>query len=100
MGALIDKTCLVWRQLKCSNSTGACLLYDITTFRYVTHGVTLACMFVALIFAVIVYILIKKKDKSSDFNQTVIEEVSVNGFIENQGTMSNNKQSDTVQATV
>lgn len=45
--SIIDSTCMLWN--KSCDEDGACLLYDIDSFRYLMHGVPVAVLLIACI---------------------------------------------------
>ncbi|XP_008952579.1 solute carrier organic anion transporter family member 1A2 isoform X1 [Pan paniscus] len=58
-GALMDSTCLHWGTLKCGES-GACRIYDSTTFRYIYLGLPAALRGSSFVPALIILILLRK----------------------------------------
>uniref|UniRef100_A0A2I2Y657 Solute carrier organic anion transporter family member n=1 Tax=Gorilla gorilla gorilla TaxID=9595 RepID=A0A2I2Y657_GORGO len=58
-GALMDYTCLHWGTLKCGES-GACRIYDSTTFRYIYLGLPAALRGSSFVPALIILILLRK----------------------------------------
>ncbi|KFR03673.1 Solute carrier organic anion transporter family member 1C1, partial [Nipponia nippon] len=58
-GALIDKTCLKWGSTSCGQR-GACRLYDSNAYRYVYLGLAAVLRGPSYLFAIFLYILIKK----------------------------------------
>ncbi|XP_054447343.1 solute carrier organic anion transporter family member 1A2 isoform X2 [Pteronotus mesoamericanus] len=58
-GALLDSTCLHWPTFKCGES-GACRIYDSTTFRYIYIGLPIALRGLSFIPAILILIILRK----------------------------------------
>ncbi|KAM5333580.1 solute carrier organic anion transporter family member 1A2 isoform 1-T3 [Glossophaga mutica] len=58
-GALMDSTCLHWPTFKCGES-GACRIYDSTTFRYLYLGLPISLRGLSFIPAVFILIILRK----------------------------------------
>ncbi len=63
-GNLFDSACLVW-QMTCGTS-GACLHYDTTKFRYYMHGVTLIFQVASLLFGLATLYFVKQRFSGKD----------------------------------
>ena len=46
-GVFVDQACLIWQ--KVCDTTGSCLLYDVTRLRYSIVGVTMISYFFGLV---------------------------------------------------
>ncbi|CAG0884629.1 unnamed protein product [Darwinula stevensoni] len=55
-GAIIDSTCLIWKEPTCGTGKGNCAFYDSDKFRIALHAWTAGFVAVALIFDVLVWI--------------------------------------------
>jgi len=74
-GALIDSSCRLWQTStpsSCSDGAGSggrsrgarggsCLLFDTDAFRWRTYGVALAVQVLQLVFAVLLYVSIRRR---------------------------------------
>lgn len=58
-GALMDSTCLHWPTFKCGES-GACRIYDSTTFRYLYLGLPIALRGISFFPALLILIILRK----------------------------------------
>ena len=77
IGALIDSTCILWDE-SCGKR-GACLLYDIASFRYLTYGVGFGVLVLVLACKVILWYLIRDmKFDDFDVEQVMPMEVKIN----------------------
>ena len=85
-GTLFDSTCRIW-QNKCG-SRGACLIYDIGSFRYYMHGVTVGIQGLAFLLAGIMYYFVVKRFTAK--NESIDETVG----IEKEAMLALNSKSD------
>ena len=77
IGALIDSSCILWDE-SCGKR-GACLLYDIASFRYLTYGVGFGVLVLVLACKVILWYLIRDmKFDDFDVEQVMPMEVKIN----------------------
>ncbi|XP_045040133.1 solute carrier organic anion transporter family member 1A2 isoform X2 [Desmodus rotundus] len=58
-GALMDSTCLHWPTFKCGES-GACRMYDSTTFRYLYLGLPIALRGLSFVPALLILIILRR----------------------------------------
>ena len=72
-GKLIDGTCLIW-QRKCGRR-GSCLLYDVTHYRYITHGTALAAFVMAFLMCLVGWWLVRgvKTENKEDVELDTID---------------------------
>ncbi|CAH1773391.1 unnamed protein product [Owenia fusiformis] len=76
-GNVIDTTCLLWR--KQCNINGNCLMYDIVNFRYKYLGVTAGLKFVAMMFFLSVWIIVKTQLKNNSDGAMAVDSTAGNG---------------------
>jgi hypothetical protein len=75
-GFIIDQACLV-TQTSCTR-TGACLLYDADTLRYVMHGTTACFKLAAFLVYILAFLWSRNKDKK-DARKKALEEAKGDG---------------------
>jgi len=76
IGALIDSTCILWDE-PCGKR-GACLLYDIASFRHLTYGVGFGVLVLVLACKVTLWYLIRDiKFDDGDVGQIMPMDVTV-----------------------
>uniref|UniRef100_UPI00358F2A7B solute carrier organic anion transporter family member 5A1-like n=1 Tax=Myxine glutinosa TaxID=7769 RepID=UPI00358F2A7B len=59
-GAVIDTTCMLW-QRSCASS-GSCLEYDVTTFRFVYFGLTAGIKTIAFLFISLAWFSVRRRE--------------------------------------
>ena len=87
-GAIIDSTCILWEYM--CDLKGACILFDATRFRLLTHGVSLCFLVCGLLLYIVVYLLVRRRNyddpvKDEDVNDG--DKDSKNVTVEEQGLM-------------
>ncbi|XP_036992546.2 solute carrier organic anion transporter family member 1A2 [Artibeus jamaicensis] len=68
-GALMDSTCLHWPTFKCGES-GACRIYNSTTFRYLYLGLPITLRGLSFIPAILILIILRKYQLPGDNDST------------------------------
>uniref|UniRef100_A0A8C4QHT3 Solute carrier organic anion transporter family member n=1 Tax=Eptatretus burgeri TaxID=7764 RepID=A0A8C4QHT3_EPTBU len=66
-GAVIDTTCMLW-QRSCASS-GSCLEYDVTTFRFVYFGLTAGIKTIAFLFISLAWFSVRQREMRAKLPQ-------------------------------